>query len=186
MAVIRSHVSASCHPILRRCTPSPWPHWTLAAAYRAGVMLGPQLLSRPRTLDVSSCHHLLFRTAWRPQSATSFGRRPFVAAALPQLFRAYSTQNEVTQKPRLPPRPSILSRFLPQSWAESGSASSFGKIASLAKPEKKPLLMAVGLLFVSSSVSLSIPFTIGKLIDFFSSTNPVRIHFFCFVFGSTT
>ncbi|KAJ7125200.1 P-loop containing nucleoside triphosphate hydrolase protein [Mycena epipterygia] len=135
-------------------------------------MLGPQLLSRSRTLDVSSCHHLLFRTAWRPQSATSFGRRPFVPVALPNLFRAYSTHNEVAQKPLLPPRPSILSRFLPQSWAESGSASSFGKIASLARPEKKPLLMAVGLLFVSSSVSLSIPFTIGKLIDFFSSTNP--------------
>lgn len=34
--------------------------------------------------------------------------------------------------------------------------------------------MAIGLLLVSSSVSLSIPFTIGKLIDFFASTNPVR------------
>lgn len=35
--------------------------------------------------------------------------------------------------------------------------------------------MAIGLLLVSSSVSLSIPFTIGKLIDFFASTNPVRL-----------
>jgi ABC-type multidrug transport system fused ATPase/permease subunit len=58
--------------------------------------------------------------------------------------------------------------------AASESASSFGKIASLAKPEKKPLLMAIGLLFVSSSVSLSVPFAVGKLIDFFSSVNPVR------------
>ncbi|KAF9460732.1 P-loop containing nucleoside triphosphate hydrolase protein [Collybia nuda] len=43
---------------------------------------------------------------------------------------------------------------------------------ALAKPERKPLLLAIGLLLVSSSVSMSIPFTIGKLIDFFSTTNP--------------
>ena len=54
------------------------------------------------------------------------------------------------------------------------SASSFWKIVSLAQPERKPLLIAVGLLLVSSSVSMSIPFTIGKLIDFFSSSTPVR------------
>jgi hypothetical protein len=29
-------------------------------------------------------------------------------------------------------------------------------------------------LLVSSSVSLSIPFTVGKLIDYFTSPNPVR------------
>ena len=48
------------------------------------------------------------------------------------------------------------------------------KIFALAKPERKPLLIAIGLLLISSAVSMSIPFTIGKLIDFFSSTNPVR------------
>ncbi|KAJ7287094.1 P-loop containing nucleoside triphosphate hydrolase protein [Mycena rebaudengoi] len=47
-----------------------------------------------------------------------------------------------------------------------------GKIASLAKEEKKPLLIATGLLFASSSVSMTIPFTIGKLIDFFSTNDP--------------
>ncbi|KAF8070392.1 P-loop containing nucleoside triphosphate hydrolase protein [Lyophyllum atratum] len=52
------------------------------------------------------------------------------------------------------------------------TASSFRKIVSLAKPERKPILIAVGLLLISSSVSMSIPFTLGKLIDFFSSTNP--------------
>jgi hypothetical protein len=30
-------------------------------------------------------------------------------------------------------------------------------------------------LLMSSTVSMSVPFTIGKLIDFFSSSNPVRI-----------
>lgn len=56
--------------------------------------------------------------------------------------------------------------------------SSFTKIAALAKSEKKPLLIAVGLLFMSASVSMSIPFTIGRLIDFFSSPNPVRHHLY--------
>ncbi|KAF8339323.1 P-loop containing nucleoside triphosphate hydrolase protein [Amanita rubescens] len=50
--------------------------------------------------------------------------------------------------------------------------SSFRKIVALAKPERRPLLIAIGLLLASSAVSMSIPFTIGKLIDFFSSTNP--------------
>jgi ABC-type multidrug transport system fused ATPase/permease subunit len=54
-----------------------------------------------------------------------------------------------------------------------GSSSSFRKIVALAKQEKRPLLLAVGLLLVSSSVAMSVPFTIGKLIDFFSSANPV-------------
>ncbi|PPQ64552.1 hypothetical protein CVT24_008454 [Panaeolus cyanescens] len=52
------------------------------------------------------------------------------------------------------------------------TSSSFKKILALAKPEKKPLLIAIGLLLVSSAVSMSVPFTIGKLIDFFSSNDP--------------
>ena len=48
-----------------------------------------------------------------------------------------------------------------------------GMIVALARPEKKPLGIAIGLLMVSSAVSMSVPFTIGKLIDYFSSTNPV-------------
>lgn len=69
------------------------------------------------------------------------------------------------------PRSSILARIFAKS---PQGLSSFTKIVSLAKPEKKPLLIAVGLLFMSASVSMSIPFTIGRLIDFFSSSNPVR------------
>ncbi|KIP08710.1 hypothetical protein PHLGIDRAFT_104024 [Phlebiopsis gigantea 11061_1 CR5-6] len=67
---------------------------------------------------------------------------------------------------------SLLSRFLPSGGDASKSASSFRAIVSLAKPEKKPLTMAVGLLFVSSAVSMSVPVTIGKLIDYFTSTQP--------------
>lgn len=73
------------------------------------------------------------------------------------------------------PKRSLLSRFMPSSLTskDSNSSSSFGKIMSLAKPEWKPLTMAISLLLVSSAVSMSVPFTIGKLIDFFSTTNPV-------------
>ncbi|KZV84372.1 hypothetical protein EXIGLDRAFT_727295 [Exidia glandulosa HHB12029] len=56
---------------------------------------------------------------------------------------------------------------------EPESASSLRKIIGLAKPERRTLTIAVGLLFISSSVSMSIPFAIGKLIDFFSNADAV-------------
>ncbi|KAL0955750.1 hypothetical protein HGRIS_001965 [Hohenbuehelia grisea] len=72
-----------------------------------------------------------------------------------------------------PKKPPITSRLLPSIFQKSPkSASSFYNLISLAKPERKPLTIAVGLLLVSSSVSMSIPFTVGKLIDFFSTTTP--------------
>ncbi|KAH9915484.1 P-loop containing nucleoside triphosphate hydrolase protein [Fomitopsis serialis] len=52
------------------------------------------------------------------------------------------------------------------------TASSFRKIVALAKPERKPLAISIGLLVISSSVSMSIPFTVGRLIDFFTSPLP--------------
>lgn len=81
--------------------------------------------------------------------------------------RHYSTQ------PQPKERSSIFSRTLPSA-LQSGPAtgSSLRKVISLAKPEKKPLLFAVCLLLVSSSVAMSVPFTIGKLIDYFSTENP--------------
>jgi len=72
--------------------------------------------------------------------------------------------------PNSPPRSSILSLFK----RSPETLSSFKKIVSLTRAERKPLCIAVGLLLVSSSISMSVPFTIGKLIDFFVSTNPVR------------
>ncbi|KAG9312179.1 P-loop containing nucleoside triphosphate hydrolase protein [Chiua virens] len=68
-----------------------------------------------------------------------------------------------------PARPSLLARLLPKPSPDSGS--SFRKVIALAKPEKKPLFIAICLLLVSSSVSMTIPLTVGKLIDFFSASN---------------
>ncbi|GAA5855011.1 hypothetical protein JCM8547_002344 [Rhodosporidiobolus lusitaniae] len=42
------------------------------------------------------------------------------------------------------------------------------RLAQLAKPERKTIGIAIGLLCVSSTVSLSIPFGIGRIIDIFS------------------
>lgn len=77
-----------------------------------------------------------------------------------------------------PPRASLLSR-LPffRSGSDdntNSSSASFKKIVALARPERRPLSIAVGLLLVSSAVSLSIPFTVGRLIDYFSMPDPVR------------
>ncbi|KAJ3575268.1 hypothetical protein NP233_g1204 [Leucocoprinus birnbaumii] len=79
---------------------------------------------------------------------------------------------DVTKSPEAQsqqPRSSLLSNIFSKS---PQGLSSFTKIVALAKPEKKPLLIAIGLLFISASVSMSIPFTIGRLIDFFSAANP--------------
>ena len=90
--------------------------------------------------------------------------------------RTTSTINSSSHSPRRNLRTSFLLRLLPSRLFSnpSSNVSSFRKIIALARPERKPLLIAIGLLFISSAVSMSIPFTVGRLIDFFSSPNPVR------------
>lgn len=89
------------------------------------------------------------------------------------------TQDPTPQPPlKALVKSSILSQVLPATFANAPpTVSSFRKIVSLAKPEWKPLSTAIGLLLVSSSISMSVPFTVGKLIDCFSSTAPVRVIF---------
>ncbi|KAF7289392.1 ATP-binding cassette transporter [Mycena indigotica] len=113
---------------------------------RHQFLVGALSIPRPAAAGLSRHHFPLFDTIRSRKYATNSSEAP------------------VESKPRQ----SILSRLSPK----SGNVSSFRKIAALAKPEKKPLLMAVGLLVVSSSVFMSVPMTVGKLIDFFSSTNP--------------
>ena len=97
-------------------------------------------------------------------------------STLPQETDRTKSNADVPSLPAKPTR-SLFSRFVSTSGEDPAkSASSFRAIVSLAKPEKKPLAMAIGLLFVSSSVSMSVPFTIGKLIDYFTSANPVRVY----------
>ena len=94
------------------------------------------------------------------------------------LVKQFQTHRPYTTPPT-PPQTSksndasILSRVLPFRGGPQNT-SSLRKIVALAQPETKPLLAAIGLLLASSAVSMSVPFTIGKLIDFFSTNNPVR------------
>jgi hypothetical protein len=112
-----------------------------------------------------------------PPPAFASAQKRFFAAS--SALRAPPPSHTVSSSPP-PIRRSILSRLLPASLSSapnSGGASSTStslrKIAALARPERRPLLTAIGLLVVSSSVSLSIPFTVGKLIDYFTSPHPV-------------
>ncbi|WVQ71535.1 hypothetical protein IAR50_001074 [Cryptococcus sp. DSM 104548] len=87
------------------------------------------------------------------------------------------TPKAPTSESTKPPRPSILSRLtsnvsLTPEEGESGSdtgTSNIRKLLSLAKPEQRDLTIAIGLLLISSAVSMLVPLTIGKLIDFFST-----------------
>ncbi|EJD46962.1 hypothetical protein AURDEDRAFT_113579 [Auricularia subglabra TFB-10046 SS5] len=92
--------------------------------------------------------------------ALRLGRRAFSVTLRVREEKAANAKPEGTE------RRSLLAMLKP----EPHSASSLRKIVSLAKPERGTLSVAVALLFVSSSVSMSIPFTIGKLIDYFSAS----------------
>jgi ABC-type multidrug transport system fused ATPase/permease subunit len=54
------------------------------------------------------------------------------------------------------------------------TTSSIRKLLELARPERQTIIWAIGLLIVSSTISMSVPLTIGKLIDFFASSDSVR------------
>lgn len=115
---------------------------------------------------LASCHnHNVRPLALSSQTQHILSRRRTHPSSI-QTFRFYATEPPVKKI-------SGLARFLPSTLQPApGSSSSLRKIVALAKQEKRPLLLAVGLLLVSSSVAMSVPFTIGKLIDFFSSANP--------------
>ena len=110
-------------------------------------------------------------------------QRSFVASPTPRAPPLNSQPSSPVSptphsSPSSPAHRSILSRLLPTSLLSdaggtSSTSASFRKIVALARPERRPLLTAIGLLLVSSSVSLSIPFTVGRLIDYFTSPNPV-------------
>lgn len=140
-------------------------------------------LRRFSTLGQRQAHKSLSNT----NSRYYYTRNRPVFLPLGSLYRpvAPTLRQNSTQAISTPPSPSPskvpndqsrFSQSLSAVFSKSPSnISSFRKIIALAKPERKPLLIAIGLLLVSSAVSMTIPFTVGKLIDFFSSPNPVRI-----------
>ena len=56
-------------------------------------------------------------------------------------------------------------KFTKREATKSSNVNNLRRLFSLAKPEKYQLAAAVGLLVISSSVTMSIPFAMGKIID---------------------
>lgn len=63
--------------------------------------------------------------------------------------------------------------------------SDFRRLLSLARKEKWIMLAAVGCLIVSSSITMSVPFAIGKMLDLITANNFSRetIFNFCAILG---
>ena len=66
----------------------------------------------------------------------------------------------------------MWSRFLPSNAQESGKCI-FILEGRGSRADGEPLGIVIGLRLVSSTASTSLLFTIGKLIDYFSTMNPV-------------
>ncbi|KAH6914032.1 ATP-binding cassette transporter [Coprinopsis sp. MPI-PUGE-AT-0042] len=126
------------------------------ASCRASIPIVPQWRA-------STGRSILLRPSCRWNSTTT----PPPSSKLDSAKKAEQAPSPLSRLLRMP-----LQVFGKAAASDGTSSSSFTKILALAKPERKPLLIAIGLLFVSSAVSMSVPFTIGKLIDFFCSPNP--------------
>ncbi|KAJ3884265.1 hypothetical protein GG344DRAFT_71476 [Lentinula edodes] len=125
----------------------------------------------PYTFDLHSEHQGVFSLSGLQAQFNMLrvpSTRSFTGVGISFRTRTYSTQSTPRKSSELV-KPGILSRFLPS--GPSVAASSFRKVVALAKPERKPLTTTVGLLVLSSAVTMFIPFTIGKLINVFSSVN---------------
>ena len=57
---------------------------------------------------------------------------------------------------------------------KSGKAKNISRLLSLARPEKYKLAAAIGLLVISSGVTMSIPFAMGKVIDIIYSMDQLK------------
>ena len=148
------------------------------------------LRQRSCSLDAGMLRFVALWKSKRPIPARTLARAPLTrcAGALssnrPSLRGDFLGKRSFSSSTgRLQQTPQGSTTIISPSWSnllteDRTKISSIRKILHLARPERKPLLSAIGLLFVSSSVSLSIPFTIGKLIDFFASPQPVRLAYY--------
>ncbi|KAJ3503106.1 hypothetical protein NLJ89_g8580 [Agrocybe chaxingu] len=140
---------------------------------RPPLSLRPTILATSRNYHVGSPAARALRDLKRKTVPWPSSKTVLVQSWPTRRFNSTEASLASTPPPPAPkPKQSVLLRL--SSFFSKGpkGSSSFRKIVALAKPERKPLLIAVGLLLVSSAVSMSVPFTIGKLIDFFTTPNP--------------
>lgn len=117
------------------------------------------------------------RCLYTPSSPWASGvATPLPRLSGPRFISSAKPNAEVKPDVAVAERKSPLARLTaafalgkPEEPADGKAESSVGKLVELAVPERKTLTAAVGLLVISSSVSMLVPLTIGKLIDFFSS-----------------
>ncbi len=175
---------SNASPILSALSHRRWEHSAARPTQRAASQETPA--SQPVVRD--------------PSPSSSKSSDPAPAPASNASHSGFETDTALATRTAASParKPGLLTRLLPASFApEEGGPSSIWKLVDLARPEKKPLTIAIGLvraggegrdlqlmrtndgsqLLVSSSVSMLVPLTIGKLIDFFSASSSVgRLH----------
>ena len=124
-----------------------------------------RMVTQPRLLP----HHTFLQTL----SARHYSSTEPSSTESPK--KAAHANAEAPTKPK-----SIFARMFPA----NTDSSSFPKLIALAKPEKGPLTISIGLLTISSAISMSVPLLVGKLIDFYSTVNPVSTY--CMNFSNST
>ena len=154
--------------------------WAIATPFVSGRSLSPTGLRwqhtqvrpgfrRPGFVGaVGLIRHQQVGAPWRTALST-IRSQSTQAGGNPSSAPAPAT-NESPSAPSSPPEkatPVDIRKFL----SGKSKGSQLLKLIALAGPEKKPLSIAITLLFISSAVSLSIPFTVGKLIDYFTGPN---------------
>lgn len=158
------------------------PSWTnqyfRCSCYNSSV---PSLHVRLWTVHNSRRHihlatNILITKGWQSNLPYRWKYTTFRPSAQSQ--RSFSSDISAKKSP--------LSTFIASIRSRSDGVSSFKKIVALAKPERKFLLIAVGLLLVSSTVSMSIPFTVGRLIDYFTSPIHVCASSVLIIYGTNT
>ncbi|WWC91497.1 uncharacterized protein L201_006443 [Kwoniella dendrophila CBS 6074] len=106
-------------------------------------------------------------------SSSSIDSTPTTSSALTQTDSKETSKRSIISRitANLSLKPVAETHTKGANQEEQHGSSSVLKLLELARPESRNLAIAVGLLLVSSSVSMLVPLTIGKLIDFFSSNS---------------
>ena len=158
-ASVRTAMTSACLPWSGRSTTSGHSIGRLVSAgVGAGFSVSTPSLSR--SIHTTRSAHRVSGTSDRETTPlnASTGDKPKTPKDRPSAFsQVVTTMREMATSRRAD---------------AGGNASQFPavrRLLALMRPESRRIGLALTLLFIASSVSLSVPFTIGKVVDFFSS-----------------
>lgn len=83
-------------------------------------------------------------------------------------------QFEKSEKAMAASKVNLSARLSRRDAPPAGGFKEIMRLFSLAKREAKPLFLAISLLFISSAVTLTLPMTIGKILDVSTSSGPAE------------